>query len=96
MRKDYAIGQFRKNGYKITPQRQEILKVFMGNNLPLSAEEVHRKVVERYPNISLDTVYRNLNVLLDLGIISKLDFILEGKSRGRSLFKIQIKRKEGF
>lgn len=81
MKEDSAIERFRKNGYKITPQRQEILKVFMDNNLPLSAEEVHRKVVERYPNISLDTVYRNLNVLLDLGIISKLDFILEGKSR---------------
>ena len=79
---DYAIEQFRKNGYKITPQRQEILQAFMdnNNNQPLSAEEVHRKVVERYPNISLDTVYRNLNVFLEIGIISKLSF-REGKSR---------------
>lgn len=82
MKEDYVIEQFRKNGYKITPQRQEILKAFMGNNnnQPLSAEEVHRKVVERYPNIGLDTVYRNLSVLLDLGIISKLNF-RESKSR---------------
>jgi len=82
VKEDYAIEQFRKNGYKITPQRQEILKVFMGNdnNHPLCAEEVHRKVVERFPNVGIDTVYRNLNVLLDLGIISKLNF-REGKSR---------------
>lgn len=78
----YAIEQFRKNGYKITPQRQEILQAFRDNNknLPLSAEEVHRKVLERFPNISLDTVYRNLHVFLELGIISKLSF-REGKSR---------------
>jgi len=81
VKEDYAIQQIRSNGYKITPQRQEILKVFLGNKLPLSAEEVHRKVVERCPNISLDTVYRNLIVLFDLGIISKLDFVLEGKGR---------------
>lgn len=81
MKEDYAIEQFRKNGYKITPQRQEIFKAFMDDNkLPLSAEEVHRKVIERYPNISIDTVYRNLNVLLELGIISKLNF-REGKGR---------------
>jgi Fe2+ or Zn2+ uptake regulation protein len=82
VKKDFAVEQFRKKGYKITPQRQEILKAFLenGHNQPLSAEDVHRKVVERYPNIGLDTVYRNLNVFLDLEIISKLDF-REGKSR---------------
>lgn len=82
MKEDYAVEQFRKKGYKITPQRQEIIKVFMSNksNQPLSAEEVHQKVVEKYANIGMDTVYRNLNVLLELQIISKLDF-REGKSR---------------
>lgn len=82
MKEDYVNEQFRKNGYKITPQRQEILKAFMGNNdnHPLSAEEIHRKVVESYPNIGIDTIYRNLIVFLDLGIINKLNF-REGKSR---------------
>lgn len=78
----YAVERFRKNGYKITPQRQEILKVFIDNrnNRPLSAEEIHRKVVENYTNIGMDTVYRNLNVFLELGIINKLNF-REGKNR---------------
>jgi len=82
VKEDYAIEQFRKKGYKITPQRQEILRVFIGNidSHPLSAEEVYRKVVERYPNIGIDTIYRNLSVFLELGIINKLNF-REGKSR---------------
>lgn len=71
-----ALEQFRKNGYKITPQRQEILKAFLGNNnYPLSADEVHQKVIQKFPNISLDTVYRNLNILLELEIIGKLNFL---------------------
>ena len=79
MKENYALEQFRKKGYKITPQRQEILKVFMDNNLPLSAEVIHQKIAQKYPNISLDTVYRNLNVFLDLDIINKLNF-MESKS----------------
>lgn len=82
MTEDYIIERLRKNGYKITPQRQEILKVFLGNrdNRPLSAEEVYRVVGTRYPHVGIDTIYRNLVVLLDLGIVNKLNF-REGKSR---------------
>jgi len=81
VKEEYAIERFRKKGYKITPQRQEILKVFIGSGdgHPLSAEEIYRKVVERYPNIGIDTIYRNLGVLLELEIINKLNF-REGKS----------------
>jgi len=82
MDKELAIDQLQKNGYKITPQRQEILETFMGyeGNLLQSAEDIYRKVVERCPNISLDTVYRNLNVLQELEIINKL-ILQDGKSR---------------
>lgn len=82
MKEDRVIEQLRKNGYKITPQRQEILKAFMDGSIdsPQSAEEIHRRVVERYPNISLDTVYRNLNILYDLEIVSRLN-LWDGKSR---------------
>ena len=74
-----ALEKFKKLGYKITPQRQEILKAFLDSNTPLSAEEVHNRVMKRYCNISIDTVYRNLNILLDMDIICKLNF-LENKS----------------
>lgn len=70
------IMQLRENGYKITPQRQEILNVFLdnGSKLPLSAEEVCLRVKEKYQNISLDTVYRNLGVLQNLKIINRVNF----------------------
>lgn len=82
MDKELAIGQLQKKGYKITPQRQGILDTFMGNadNRPQSAEDIYRKVVEKYPNVSLDTIYRNLNVLERLEIINKL-ILQDGKCR---------------
>ncbi|MCL6634367.1 MAG: transcriptional repressor [Peptococcaceae bacterium] len=82
MQGERALERLRKNGYKITPQRQEILKAFLDGdrNLPQSAEDIHRRVLERYPNISLDTVYRNLNILHDLEIISRLH-LRDGRSR---------------
>lgn len=81
MKEQQLVDQLRRNGYKITPQRQEILKAFMDSGRsPQSAEEIYRKVVEKYPNVSLDTIYRNLNVLEGLEIISRLS-LKDGKSR---------------
>jgi Fur family zinc uptake transcriptional regulator/Fur family ferric uptake transcriptional regulator len=74
------FDRLKRGGYKITPQRQEIIKCFGSGGKHYSAEEVHRKISRRFPNISLDTVYRNLNILKQLGIISALNFT-DGKSR---------------
>ena len=79
MKEEQLIEKLRMNGYKITPQRQEIMKAILSCPVPQSAEEIHQKVTEKHPNISLDTVYRNLNVLLSINLICKLNHI-EGKS----------------
>lgn len=74
------LEQLRKNGYKITPQRQEILKALHDDPKPWSAEEIHRKIVSRYPNMSLDTIYRNIAILLEIGLVRELNF-RDGKNR---------------
>ncbi|MDN5347448.1 MAG: Fur family transcriptional regulator, ferric uptake regulator [Clostridia bacterium] len=67
--------------YKITPQRQIILKAFIDNATEhLSAEEVYNIVKERDPNIGLATVYRTLDLLAELEILQKLNFG-DGKTR---------------
>ncbi len=40
----------------------------------MSAEEIFLEVHKEYPNIGLTTVYRTLEVLTRLGIVSKNDF----------------------
>ncbi|MFZ5642002.1 MAG: Fur family transcriptional regulator [Bacillota bacterium] len=74
------VERLKSGGYKITPQRQEIIGCFGAGGKHYSAEEIHQKIRNRFPNISLDTVYRNLNTLKELGIIEALNFE-DGKCR---------------
>lgn len=81
---DYYIDKLQAKGLKITPQRQEILKVFLeSDNNHLSAEEVHGKITEKFPSMSLDTVYRTLGLFQGLGILTELNF-----GDRKSLFEI--------
>jgi Fur family peroxide stress response transcriptional regulator len=57
---------------KVTPQRLEIFReVLLSHNHP-SAEAIFDGVKSRLPNVSLDTVYRTLWLLTELGLITTL------------------------
>jgi len=67
--------------YKITPQRRVILKAFLNNAREhLSAEEVYNIVKDQYPDIGLATVYRTLDLLVDLDVLQRINF---GDGRAR-------------
>ena len=55
-------------------QREAIKNYLMSATSHPTAEMVYSNVKERFPNISLGTVYRNLNQLAEAGVISKLQF----------------------
>jgi len=72
---------FRDRDYKLTPQRQIILQVFIDNrDKHLSAEDVHNIVRQQSNDIGLATVYRTLELLSELEILQKMDFG-DGRSR---------------
>ena len=58
-------------GTRSTKQRQAILAVFTDEQVHLSADEVYLKVKTTQPNISLGTVYRNLDRLTKLGLLTQ-------------------------
>lgn len=74
------VERLKKGGYRITPQRQEIINCFGSGGKHYSAEEIHQEIKNKFPNVSLDTVYRNLNTMRELGIIEALNFE-DGKCR---------------
>lgn len=55
-----------------TRQKALILKAVKNSHSHPTAEEVYKTVAEELPNISLTTVYRNLNVLAKRGIIKRI------------------------
>jgi len=64
-----------EKSYKITPQRQIILKVLLDNiEEHLTAEEIHTITKQKDPEIGLATIYRTLEILADLNILHKIDF----------------------
>ena len=73
-------GRFKGCGYKITVGREAILEVLSKANKHLSAEDIYLKVHSIYPAIGLTTVYRTLEILVDVGFVQKFDF---GDGRAR-------------
>jgi len=58
----------------MTPQRKVILEALRTVDSHPSADKVYEMVRKRLPRISLGTVYRNLEMLSELGEIQKLEF----------------------
>ena len=59
-------------GVKMTPQRLEILRFIAGSEAHPDAETIFRAVQKRMPTVSLDTVYRTMWMLRDLGLVTTL------------------------
>jgi len=69
-------GRLSERKYKMTPQRKEILQIFIESEAEkhLSAEEVYELLKQKEFDFGLATVYRNLELLNELGILNKVDF----------------------
>lgn len=71
-----------ENKCKMTPQRREILNVFVADSgkSHFSADEVFDELLKKNFNFGIATVYRNVELLNSLGILTKIDF---GDGRAR-------------
>jgi Fur family transcriptional regulator, peroxide stress response regulator len=69
----YRVGEFKaalkNSGVKLTHQRLIIFQEVAGLGNHPDAESIHEAVREKLPMVSLDTVYRTLWLLEDLGLI---------------------------
>lgn len=72
-------GQSANRG-RTTKQRQAILRIVCNSRAHLTADDVFQEVKKVQPNISLGTVYRNLELLTQAGTLAKAVFS-DGKSR---------------
>lgn len=62
----------KKQQLKITPQRKAIIRVLQSTNAVLSAQDIFSEVIKTLPGINFSTIYRNLDVLLDRGILCRI------------------------
>ena len=62
-----------ENGMRLTEQREVILALLRTTTNHPRADEVYEKVRKKLPSISIGTVYRNLHVLVSLGLVNELN-----------------------
>jgi len=63
-----------------TRKRAIILEILKGTSLHPTANWIYHRVRRTHPNVSLGTIYRNLNLLKERGLIKELKF---GKNTSR-------------
>jgi Fur family ferric uptake transcriptional regulator len=68
------IEELRQQGYRLTPQREMIVEAVAHAGRHVTAEEIHEQVRTRTSAINVATVYRTLDLLVELGLISRTDF----------------------
>ncbi len=63
----------KESGHRLTPQRLMILVAIRHSGGHLTAAEILDQVKESYPYIDISTVYRTLNVLKEMRLVSETD-----------------------
>lgn len=74
------VDRLRSGGKKLTKARKAILAVLERSSLPITAADVHARLMKAHAVVDLVTVYRNLAMLQGLGLVNAVGFH-EGQMR---------------
>ena len=60
--------------YNRSRQRERILELLRSTGRHPTADWVYNQLKDDFPNLSMGTVYRNLTILMEQGLVGKIDF----------------------
>ena len=69
MKKNVSKGQLRPS-----KQRDRILELLQNTGIHPTVQWVYEQLIKEFPNLSMGNVYRNMNILVEQGLIKKIDF----------------------
>ena len=72
--REEIISLLKQQGHRITPQRLAIFELILSSESHPSSDDVYHEIKKKYPSVSLATIYKNIRLLSDLGLISELNF----------------------
>ena len=70
---DSTMQALKESGHRLTPQRLMVLSAVRQAGDHVTAAQILDDVKETYPYIDVSTVYRTLNVLKEMRIVSETD-----------------------
>ncbi len=82
---------FKEKNIRVTPQRIGIYEVLKKAKRHLTAEEIYEKITEKFPALSLATVYSVLGIFKEKNLIREIRIIPE-----KSYFDIHIENHHYF
>src|SRR4051794_21073386 len=69
-----ALVTLKESGVRITPQRHAILEFLISAEMHPTADEIYRALEDDFPNMSVATVYNNLRVFRNAGLVKELTY----------------------
>lgn len=69
-----ALHSLKDTGVRITPQRHAILEYLINAMSHPTADEIYKALEGKFPNMSVATVYNNLRVFREVGLVKELTF----------------------
>ena len=70
---EFFIEKLHQQGYRLTPQRETVLSVLHQMDAMTTAEDIYDRVHTKFKSLDLSTVYRTLDLLIDLGLVIVVD-----------------------
>ena len=74
MTQEQLAEELKRWGIRLTPQRLAIAEIVINSDDHPSVQQIHERVSERFPYITLATIYSTLTVLQKNGLVQELPF----------------------
>lgn len=69
-----AVEKLKSNGVRMTPQRHAVLEFLMNSKDHPTADDIYKALENRFPNMSVATVYNNLRLFKEAGLVRELTY----------------------
>ncbi|QST00557.1 peroxide-responsive transcriptional repressor PerR [Pontibacillus sp. ALD_SL1] len=69
-----ALDTLKDSGVRITPQRHAVLEFLIDSMSHPTADEIYKALESKFPNMSVATVYNNLRVFREIGLVRELTY----------------------
>ena len=69
---EIARSRLSQAGYRVTRQRLAVFSFLDGNETHPTVDDIHAGVLNEFPSISLATVYRSVESLVDVGLVKPI------------------------
>lgn len=71
---EHAVENLKQAKVRITPQRYAILEYLIEHHSHPTADEIFKALEERFPNMSVATVYNNLRRFVEIGLVQEMSY----------------------